>query len=251
MQIRFKRFFSTDNPKAIKAEGYGYLNAINYMSPHTLGGVGDLCSHASKGCIFVCLGDHAGQAAISDKVKDSRKRKAQYFMLERAAFMAEAVYHIRKLILLASASGLKLAIRMNGSTDVAFEGLALEIDGVRYRNIFEAFPNVQFMDYTKNPARMNRKLPANYHLTFSRSEKNDKIAFDLLKAGKNVAIVMDHSIDRTSLLPLATIVDGDKHDLRFLDPVGSLVVLTPKGNRAKKDISGFVIRSAQSTLLAA
>ena len=29
----FPRFFSVDSPKAVKAQKYGWLNAINYMSP--------------------------------------------------------------------------------------------------------------------------------------------------------------------------------------------------------------------------
>lgn len=36
-------------------------------------------------------------------------------------------------------------------------------------------------------------------------------------------------------------VDGDRHDLRFLDPKGSIVCLKAKG-QAKNDTSGFVIR---------
>ena len=31
--IKFKRMFSTDSAKAIKADKYGFLNAINYMAP--------------------------------------------------------------------------------------------------------------------------------------------------------------------------------------------------------------------------
>jgi len=37
-----------------------------------------------------------------------------------------------------------------------------------------------------------------------------------------------------------TVVDGDKDDLRFLDPQGVVVALYAKG-RAKQDESGFVI----------
>ena len=34
MKLQFKRFFSVDSPKAIKAKKFRYLNAINYMAPH-------------------------------------------------------------------------------------------------------------------------------------------------------------------------------------------------------------------------
>ena len=56
MELRFKRFFSVDSPKAIKAKKFRYLNAINYMAPHKSAGIGNLCPHASPGCIALCLG---------------------------------------------------------------------------------------------------------------------------------------------------------------------------------------------------
>jgi hypothetical protein len=39
-----------------------------------------------------------------------------------------------------------------------------------------------------------------------------------------------------------TVFDGDDTDLRFLDPTGVIVGLKAKG-RARKDTSGFVIRT--------
>jgi len=42
------------------------------------------------------------------------------------------------------------------------------------------------------------------------------------------------------------VIDGDKHDLRQLDPrgaVGTVIGLTPRGRKAKKDRSGFVVRN--------
>jgi len=256
MLLRFEKMLSTDNPKAAKASGYGYLNAINYMAPHTSGGVGNLCSHASEACIDLCLGEHSGQAAMSATVRDSRARKAQYFMRERAAFMTEFVYHIAKAQKQATGSGLKLCIRPNGSTDIRFEGVAFEASPVlaakvskligrpfearKYKNIFEAFPDVQFVDYTKNPKRLDKTLPPNYHLTFSRSEKNEADARIALKKGFNVATVFSAGLPETYLS--AIVLDGDKHDLRHLDAKGGFIVgLTPKGHRAKRDRSGFVV----------
>jgi hypothetical protein len=37
-------------------------------------------------------------------------------------------------------------------------------------------------------------------------------------------------------------IDGDEHELRHLDGKGVVVALTPKGNKAKRDKSGFVVR---------
>ena len=36
------RIYSMDNPKAAKAIAYGWLNAIHYMAPADLAGVGNL-----------------------------------------------------------------------------------------------------------------------------------------------------------------------------------------------------------------
>jgi len=241
MKPKFRRFFSTDNPKAEKATNYGYLNGINYMSPHKSGGTGNLCPHASAGCIALCLGEHAGQAAISETVRESRKRKAEYFMRERKTFMAETFHHIEKLIQTADKANLKPVIRLNGSTDIAFEGISVEIDGSTYRNLMEAFPAVQFVDYTKNPLRFNRTLPPNLHLTFSLSETNETIARDILQRGFNVAAVFANGLPETYLG--RSVINGDLHDLRFLDSQGGFIVgLSPKGNKAKRDQSGFVIR---------
>ena len=185
------------------------------------------------------------RSAMSEKVRDSRKRKAIYFMKERAAFMAETVFHIRKLKRKASESGLQLCVRLNGSSDIAFEGIAVEIDGKRFRNLFEAFPEIQFVDYTKNPHRFARKLPENYHLTFSLSEKNEPIARKLIARGVNVAAVFGSGLPDTYLG--AMVLNGDLHDLRHLDPKGGFIIgLSPKGNRAKRDLSGFVIRDYQT-----
>jgi len=229
-----------DNPKAIKAKGYGYLNAINYMAPHKSGGKFNLCSHASIGCIMLCLGEHSGQAAMSQVVRDSRKRKAVYFMTERQAFMVEFIAHIEKAQALAHKEGLKLCVRPNGSTDISFEGVACERNGKAFRNLMEAFPDVQFVDYTKNPNRFKKPLPSNYHLTFSRSETNGADCVEILDLGFNVACVFGDTLP--AIFQDRPVINGDAHDLRHLDPKGVVIGLTPKGNRAKKDKSGFVIR---------
>ena len=121
----FPRLFSTDNAKAAKASGCGYLNAVHYMAPHKLAGVGNLCSHASAACIALCLGQYSGQAAMvsdlelgTNPVRDSRKLKAQLFMIDRANYMNRLARDIVKLDAQATREGLKLCVRLNGSTDI-------------------------------------------------------------------------------------------------------------------------------------
>ena len=237
MAYHFRRFFSCDNPKAIKAQKFGWMNAINYMAPHSSAGVGDLCGNASAGCIALCLGEHSGNAALYPTVMQSRIRKAQWFMKDRKAFIAEMRKHIHCAKRQARKAKLKLCIRLNGATDLAWEGLAPDV--------FADWPDTQFVDYTKSVKRALAyaagKMPANYHLTFSRSETNEAQCLEVLRAGGNVAVV--------SSLPMPekylgyAVINGDESDLRHLDPRNVVVWLTPKGNKAKQDKSGFVLRS--------
>ncbi len=260
--MRFKHFFSYDSPKAIKADKYGYLNAINYMAPARSAGVGNLCSHTSPGCIALCLGRESGQAAMrpeggTNSVLDSRERKARYFMGERQAYMREMLLHIAHAIREARSRGKRLVVRPNGSTDIAYEGVRVTIDPEfaaelseianftvpsGAQTIFTAFPRVQFVDYTKNPLRFNRPIPANYDLTFSRSEINEADCAIVLALGRNVAVIFGDGLPAAWLN--YPVIDGDKHDLRHLDPKGVVVGLSPKGHKAKKSTSGFIVRNA-------
>ena len=242
------RFFSTDSTKAIKAQGYGYLNAINYMAPASTGGVGNLCPHASPGCLALCLGWYSGQAAMlsnaeletgSNAVRASRARKAQQFMHDRKAFLATMRKGIQAAQRKAQREGLKLCVRPNGATDIVWESVA--------PTLFTEFADVQFVDYTKNYRRMLRfcqgKLPRNYHLTFSRSETNWPECLDVLRAGGNVAVVFAEKPASTTTFNGWSVVDGDAHDLRHLDPKGGVIIaLSPKGRKTKLDQSGFVVR---------
>ncbi len=82
-------------------------------------------------------------------------------------------------------------------------------------------------------------MPANLHLTFSRSEINEADCLEVLAAGGNVAVVF---ADRPATWNGYPVIDGDQHDLRHLDPKGVVVGLSPKGLKAKRDTSGFVVR---------
>jgi len=106
----------------------------------------------------------------------------------------------------------------------------------------EHYPDLPFVDYTKNPIRFDRELPANYHLTFSRAENNEDIALHMLSRGVNVAVVF--AGEKPKRWKGYAVIDGDRHDLRQLDPRGKrgvVIALSPKGRKAKRDTSGFVV----------
>lgn len=254
------KIFSTDSAKAIKAQGFGYINAIHYMAPASLSGV-NLCPDSSAACRALCLGWASGQAGMVshdaqiNSVRASRIAKAQRFMRDRAAYLLDFVRSVDIELQRATKAGKRLCVRPNGATDIAFEGIRFDIvrNAKGYAvsvklngnglNMFDHYPAVDFVDYTKNPRRFRRALPANYHLTFSRSETNETQAIELLANGVNVAVVFGG--DKPDRWQGFTVIDGDLHDLRQLDPRGSLgtvIALSPKGRKAKRDQSGFVVR---------
>jgi hypothetical protein len=234
------RIFSLDNPKAIKAQAYGWLNAIHYMAPHKLAGVGNLCGDASLGCIEICLGQHSGAAVYYPAVIQSRIAKARRFMKNRKAYLRDMWRAILSAMRQAEKAKLNLCIRPNGSTDIPFEAIRDENGAT----MMESFPDIQFTDYTKSfkraLAHAKGKLPANYHLTFSHSETNESQCIEILRHGGNVAVVFSGA--RPTHWNGFPTIDGDAHDLRHLDGKGVVVALSPKGNKAKRDKSGFVVR---------
>lgn len=261
MKIRFSKFLSVESAKAVKAQKYGFLNGINYGAPARVAGIGNMCPGAGA-CADLCLAMYSGQAAMrseggTNAVVESRIAKTHYFMRERAAFMAEFAFHGAKLIRTANESGLFPAIRPNGSWDVAFEGLKVAVSddladrlsgllgrpvqAGEYRNLMALLPESRFVDYTKIESRMYRQLPENYSLTFSLAENNEAAARRVLAAGGTVAAVFADGLPETYLGH--PVLNGDSHDLRFFDPPGYVIGLSPKGNKAKADQSGFVIRN--------
>jgi hypothetical protein len=237
----FKTLASVDNPKASKATKFGFLNAILYMSPAETAGVGNLCPW-SGACAALCLGTESGQASMRKEGEDNnvtlaRKGRARAFMRDRAAFVQQIVRDIKRLHGIATGLGLKLCYRFNGSTDVAVP-----------RWLIELFPYVTFIDYTKSPNRMAEylagKFPKNYSLTFSRDVHNERLAERFLGQQGNVAVVF--GIERPATWRGFPVVDGDKHDVRTpdMDGRGVVIGLTPKGAKAKRDQSGFIVRTA-------
>lgn len=233
---------STNNVKTVKGESKGYLTNILYMSPFTANSKGiNVCPNASAGCAASCLVS-SGMGGIYDTVKQGRLRKTEYFLGNRPAFLIQLKWEIERAIVKAEKLDAIPVFRLNGTSDLSYENFKV-FDG---KNIFEVFPQVQFYDYTKNYNRFNKVLPANYHLTFSRSETNNAIAMGLLKQGVNVAMVFDK-------LPKSyegyEVINADLDDLRFLDKKGVICGLKYKfvtgtggGEKNKAAMqNGFVI----------
>ena len=233
------------NPKTIKSDNLGeYLTGIDYLSPYKLSGK-NLCSHATDGCINSCL-NTAGRGKMSN-VQKGRLRKSLLFLNNQQEYFKQLCADIRKHIIKCEKTGRKPAIRLNGTSDLPYENILYGEN----QSIFDIFPQVQFYDYTKNSRRLPskqgysqaiglyRKFPSNYDLTFSYSENTTLENIQaILKKNINVAVVFRKTIPKT--FRGFEVINGDNHDLRFLDKKGVILGLTAKG-KAKKDTTGFVI----------
>lgn len=164
-------------------------------------------------------------------IQEARERKSAAFRADPVAFVDQLASDISKAQKRANKKGVKLSVRLNGTSDIAWENQA----GSCGRNLMAQFPDVQFYDYTKLPGR---KVPANYHLTVSYSAANKAYAEKVKKSSHNIAVVFRDRLPASFLG--RKVIDGDKTDLRFIDPCEVVVGLKAKG-KARHDQSGFVI----------
>lgn len=209
-----------------------------HLAPAKLSGF-NVCKDASKGCAAACL-NTAGMGVYST-VQKARIEKTKLFFSDKPAFLAQLKKEISAAIRKAEKKEMIPCFRLNLTSDLPWEKIKFE-----KQTIFDLFPNVQFYDYTKSPSRMTQflagELPLNYHLTFSRSESNGKLALAFLKSGGNVAMVFRKSLPASYYGK--PVVDGDETDLRFLDGSGVIVGLKEKG-LAKRDATGFVLEPSE------
>lgn len=225
------------NTKIEKGIELGFLTFGIHFAPAKLSGY-EVCFNRTKGCTLSCL--NLSGHGIYQTTQKARIKKTRSFYENRSSFMNKLESEMNKAIKNSHKLGLKAVFRLNLTSDIDWREIKFE-DG---KNVFEKYPNVNFYDYTKVYSRLNHGIP-NYHLTFSRAEtkKNQLEAESALKEGYNVAMVF--STKKGDKLPETyngyQVIDGDIHDLRFLDKKGIIVGLRAKG-KAKTDKTGFVIK---------
>lgn len=230
------------NAKTVKGDGSEYLTAIMYLKPYKTAGI-NLCAMAEQAkCIDPCLVG-AGRGQMSS-VQAGRLRKTEWFIRDRAGFMAQLVSDLESFVSYCAKRGIHPCVRLNGTSDIRWELISVQRGGHTLGNVFLAFPMVTFYDYTKIANRkVTHTTPGNYSLTWSYSGASEAYAAQhaIAKAnGLNIAVVFRRKGDiPTEFLGLPTI-DGDRDDMRFLDPKGVVVALYAKG-KAKQDQSGFVV----------
>ena len=223
--------------KTIKGQSIGFMTGILYLAPSNLSGY-QVCPLAKLAqCEKPCL-NSAGRGAFNS-VQKARIAKTKAFFEHRIDFMDNLIYSINALIRKAKRENLTPLVRLNGTSDIAFENI--KHNG---KTIFEHFPNTQFYDYTKHATRKN--IPANYDLTFSYSGVKT-FAPIVAKARLNnalsrIAVVFDKVENIPNTFLNLQVIGGDNSDVRHTEPNNTIVALYAKG-KAKNDLSGFVVRA--------
>lgn len=218
-----------------QAKGTGFLSVGLTLTPRATGRAGrTLCPFASPGCAAACFADYDRLAWPKNKRVAVARTRLLAQNPER--FLALLMADLARQRARAERLGIRLVCRLNVVSDVPFER--------EYPALFSHFPGVQFMDYTKDIRRvLNPARPRHYHLTFSRSERNESDCLRVLDAGSNVAVVF-HKPPFPRTFWGYPVIDGDGNDLRFLDPRPCIVGLKAKGKGARQDRTGFVIDAA-------
>jgi hypothetical protein len=190
--------------KVEKGESEGYYTSVLYMQPANKVATMTLCGGAAlAGCEKPCLigsgmlGMTTGQSAAT--------RRTIIFLLDPDRFFGmlkreiEAKYRKHRV---------KLAIRLNGTTDIDFT------------DFIASMPHIRFYDYTKIYARILKNTLSNYDLTYSGSAYSTKtiaMTARAVNAGHRVAIAFNTGEKTGEFTMPADIADFDTTDLRFTD----------------------------------
>ena len=239
----------SENSKLAKVPGVrgsGWILRGLAIAPADVGGR-EVCTWRSAGCSRACNGLFSGGNNMPNTRRAMIERKI-YFFENREEFKAQLVEELYGLQRKADREGMRIAVRLNVSSDIVWERIFPELFGM--------FPGIRFYDYTKGALRHRPELPANYALSHSVCETSSFADLrDALDNGRNIVAAFNSSyvwgkhINAKGALPRwLWIVDrsgtrddiviqcrnGDRHDLRLplADGNGNCVALRGKGGRA-------------------
>lgn len=234
------------NAKTAKqATGHTFEAVIMHFAPAALAHRNTVCPWSTEGCRRACLntsgrsqfwGRLTRKNLMKYAIHRARIARTQLYWKNRDLFFEILYTELHALQKRADKKGIQAVVRLNGTSDIAWERIKPDM--------FRDFPRMKFYDYTKSTDRaliqkQEWGFPQNYHITYSRSEYDtDEIIRYLLAHGVSVAVVFKDSLPDIYLGH--TVIDGTTHDFRFLDAPGSVVGLTAKA-RAKTDDTGFVV----------
>lgn len=227
------------NPKVEKSPDTDekYLVQILHLAP-SWASLKNTCSKATLGCGTNCLNESGhGQLHMmhqgTHSVHVARVIRTLIWFRYRDQFKAKFQRELDAQRVKAYRLGATPVVRPNGTSDLRFESL--------WPELFTDNPDFVFYDYTKD-MRRNVSHISNYSLCYSVSEQTTDL--DIQAAFNNgLNCVVVGRLKRNDSKPESymgrPVVNGDSHDLRFLDPIGVFVILFAKGH-AYNDTTGFV-----------
>lgn len=228
---------TVNSAKTKKGEKLGVLTGILYLNNRVDNKL--FCPSSTIHCRKPCL-IGAGQLGMISGVTATTNR-ALLFVHDLEQFISRLKLEIAVLVNRARSMHYTPALRLNGTSDIPWE---YEKYGEIIQWAKSRYPDLEIYDYTKIPGRAISD-PDIYNITFSWSGTNLKQCNYFLSKGVNVAVPFD--LKKKQPLPDSflgyPVIDGDLHDLRFLDPRGVVVGLrykhsfdgTDKGRKMVKD----------------
>jgi hypothetical protein len=228
------------NVKLAKDSGaYGLSLAPARLSGH------NTCPHSTPECRKACL-NTAGKGPLQ-KVQDGRIIKTQFLASHPLEFLSILHNEVRLMAKreCVDHGAMVAPLRLNVFSDIPWERIIEPLMHVWVS------AGVRLYDYTKwSPT--DRPASPLYDLTYSASERHTiEDIRAMVAAGHRVAV----PVDATPSTPMPCswhdmmAVDGDKSDLRFLEPKRCVVLLRAKGvARSLKAGESHFIKSLESNL---
>lgn len=152
----YESWFDAANAKAAKGTALGYLNAIHYMAPANQAGAGNVCPWAAR-CVKPCLtssGKGGADSVIKGRIRRARlwwEDHRKYCELHRktiGGMKNENAKMTKSLIQVAKRVGLHAVLRLNGTSDIAYEedefgfGLLQDMPGLFKYDYTKGWPRV-------------------------------------------------------------------------------------------------------------
>jgi hypothetical protein len=246
---RAVRSILSDNTKLRKMpDGSRVINAGVTLAPSKRSGIVNVCPHATAACILVCVLWFAGRT-VTRTVREAATKRTRLWFYDAATFYARLARELSSLARKAARDGVRAFCRLNVASDIDHP-----------HEVVAAHPAITFYDYTKDAEKAaaygRGELPANYHVSYSVSERTTfTTARELNAAGVNLVVVFDSHyfgpLHRYGIVPASVrfvsrttgeeftvaTVDGDIHDLRTpeFDGRGVVVALRAKSGKTLRE----------------
>jgi hypothetical protein len=215
---------TNSNTKIAKTQKMSEAIRVASMSlmPHPL-----ICAGSkAAGCFEDCL--KSSGRGVFESVAKSRQNKTWFWLNDQAGFLTQLAAELHNFEKLCARQNVAGWVRLNTISDIDWENYGIP----------QAFPNLNFYDYTKRVNRF-KNLPDNYRLILSYSGRRQYAKTVAARpAGAPMAVVFGGD-GLPEYWNGERVIDGDVSDLINLAS-GCIVGLRAKG-KAKTNDNDFVV----------